>query len=171
MGLLTPYSHVPSVFLPYSDKMTFFERWYNTMFAFYDWSIRKTLHMPLQARVAQKYFGHLGELPSINSLLKSRSVIFINLHRAFVPPRPSMGLVYIGGAHIKESKALPDDLQLFLDESEHGVIYFSFGTVVDGLFLNSGKLQTFLGNFIAIEWKTFTPTLTQLIHLRQFQMY
>lgn len=150
MGVLTPYSHVPCVFLPFSDKMTFFQRWYNTVFALYDWSIRKILHVRFQANVAEKYFGHLGELPSIDSLLKSRSVIFINLHRAFVPPRPSMGLVYIGGAHIKEPKALPDDLRMFLDESEHGVIYFSFGTVVDGLFLNSGKLQTFLGDFNAI---------------------
>lgn len=129
------------------------------MFALFDWSMRKILHLPFQTRVAHKHFGHLGELPSIDSLLKSRSVIFINLHRAFVPPRPSMGLVYIGGAHIKPPKALPDDLQSFMDESEHGVIYFSFGTVVDGLFSNSGKLQTFLGNLNAIEWTYFTPVL------------
>lgn len=147
IGVLTPLAHVPSVYLPYSDEMTFFQRWHNVLFTFYDWTIRTILYMPLQARVLRKHFGHLESIPSMGELLRSRSLIFINMHRAFAPPRPSMNLVYIGGAHIKEPKPLPDDLQKFIDESEHGVIYFSFGTVVDGGFLNSDKFRVFLGRF------------------------
>lgn len=147
MGVLTPTAHVPGVFLSYSDRMSFFQRWYNTMFAMFDWSMQNLIHSPLQAALVQQYFGHLESVPSMGELLRSRSLIFVNMHRALAPPRPTMNLVYIGGAHVKEPKPLPQDLQKFIDESEHGVIYFSFGTVVDGLFLNSDKLQVFLGEF------------------------
>lgn len=55
------------------------------------------------------------------------------------------GIVYIGGAHIKPPKPLPADLQKFLDESKHGVIYFSFGSVVTAAKLPKDKLEIFLG--------------------------
>lgn len=146
MGLLTPYSHVPSVFLPYSDNMTFLQRWANTLFSMLNWIMRELVHNPLQNGLAEKYFGHLGELPTVQAVLRNRSLMFTNLHRAFSYPRPSMGLVYIGGAHIKEPKPLPNDLQVFIDGAEHGVIYFSFGTVIDGLFFNDvNKVSVFLG--------------------------
>lgn len=54
----------------------------------------------------------------------------------------------IGGAHIKDAKPLPDDLQTFLDNSNNGVIYFSLGTVVQSSKLPKEKIQAFLGNSI-----------------------
>lgn len=38
------------------------------------------------------------------------------------------GIVYYGGAHIKQPKKLPTDLQQYLDTAEHGVIVFSLGS-------------------------------------------
>lgn len=70
MGLLTPYSHVPHVFLTFSDNMSFTERWYNTMIGLYDWLVQYFVHIPLQNKIAKKYFSHLEPLPSIDDLLK-----------------------------------------------------------------------------------------------------
>lgn len=37
------------------------------------------------------------------------------------------GIVHVGGAHVKSPKALPSNIQKFIDQSEHGVILFSLG--------------------------------------------
>lgn len=57
------------------------------------------------------------------------------------------GIVNIGGAHIKSPKPLPEELQKFLDESTHGIIYFSLGSVINTSKLPKEKIQAFLGNF------------------------
>lgn len=68
-----------------------------------------------------------------------------------LPPRPIMpGTVYIGGAHIKPPKPLPNDLQKYLDESKHGVIYFSFGTYVQVADMPKEKMKIFLSKHIAV---------------------
>lgn len=51
----------------------------------------------------------------------------------------------IGGAHIKPVKPLPNNLQKFLDEAKHGVIYFSLGTVLKSSQMPKEKIQAFLG--------------------------
>ena len=37
-------------------------------------------------------------------------------------------MVDIGGFHLKPPKTLPQELQKYLDEAKHGVIYFSMGS-------------------------------------------
>lgn len=56
-----------------------------------------------------------------------------------------LGQINIGGAHIKPTKPLPEDLQRFLDESKDGVIYFSLGSVVKSSKLPKDKISAFLG--------------------------
>lgn len=150
MGLLTPTSHVPSTMLEYTDQMTFSERWYNTMVFTIVRIAYNLIQLPWQNYLANKHFGHLEQpLPSIDQLRKNVSIIFVNAHRSITYPRPHMpGMVYIGGAHIKPPKPLPSDLQKFLDESPHGVIYFSLGTVIVGSKMPQEKLIVFLGENI-----------------------
>lgn len=125
--------------------MSFVERFYNTVLSLSDWAVRRYLHFPLQTEIAQKYFGHLGDLPSMDELMKNVSVILINTHRSVLPPRPSMpGIVFIGGAHIKEPKTLPEDIQTFLDGAVDGAIYFSFGTYVRSTEMPPERLKMIL---------------------------
>lgn len=146
MGLLTPISHVSHIMLSYTDQMNFLQRWYNSMLTLYDWLLRRFVHLPAQNKILEEHFGHLKPLPSIQQLRKNISIIFINAHRSITYPRPHMpGLVYIGGAHIKPPNPLPADLQTYLDDSPHGVIYFSLGTVVNSSKMPKEKLQIFLG--------------------------
>lgn len=138
--------------LTFTDKMDFYERWYNAMLVLYDWILHHFVHMPAQTELLKKHFGHLNSLPSIYDLRKNISVIFVNAHRSITYPRPSMpGMVQIGGAHIQPPKPLPNDFQQFLDEAKHGVIYFSLGTIVNASKMPKEKLNVFLGkNFVSI---------------------
>lgn len=76
--------------LPYTDNMSFFERWHNAIISFYDEIIRRFVYLPAEQKLTKKYFSHLEPLPSLNELLKSISVMFVNTHRALSPPRPAM---------------------------------------------------------------------------------
>lgn len=149
MGLITPSSFVSHTLLTHTDKMTFIQRWYNTMLSLYDWVLRQIVGNPLNNSILRKHFSYLEPLPSIDDMRKNISITFVNAHRSITYPRPSMpGLIYIGGAHIKPPNPLPDDLQQFLDEAKHGVIYLSFGTVLNASQMPKEKLNAFLGKQI-----------------------
>lgn len=153
MGMLTPLAHVAQQVLPYTEKMTFGQRYYSSMLSIYTWFVRRYLHYPWHMEIVNKYFAHLEQpLPSIQQLRKNISVIFVNVHRSITYPRPHMpGLVYIGGAHIKpKPKPLPDDLKTFIDGAKHGVIYFSLGSWIKSAHMPKEKLDIFLGELISI---------------------
>lgn len=146
MGLQTPISHVSHTMTTFTDNMDFGQRWYNSMLNLYESYLRYYVHFPEQNKIVGEYFGDIMPLPSIEEIRKNISMIFINAHRSIAFPRPSMpGLIYIGGAHVKPPKSLPNDLQQFLDEAKHGVIYFSLGTVVNASKMPKDKLNVFLG--------------------------
>lgn len=146
MGLLTPLAHVSHTLLTYTDRMNFFQRYHNIILSIYDWFLRQFYHIPLQTRLVEKHFGHLQPLPTINELRKNISMYFVNAHLAITHPRPHMpGLVYIGGAHMQPPKPLPSDIQQFLDEAEHGVVFFSLGSVVNASKMPKEKFEAFLG--------------------------
>lgn len=126
--------------------MTFSQRWYNAFYSTCDWLVRRFVHLPWQTKLAEKHFGHLGPLPSLDDINKNVSLILVNSHRSVLPPRPMMpGTVLIGGAHIKPPKPLPIDIKSFLDKAEHGAIYFSFGTYVRSSEMPKNKLTMILG--------------------------
>lgn len=167
MGLITPWSHVPNLLLNYDDNMNFIERCHNTFVSIMDWLIRQYMHLPYQADIAGKYFASLAPLPSIDNLMKNVSLILVNTHRSVLSPRPAMpGIVNVGGAHIKPPKILPDDLKTFLDEAQHGVIYFSLGTLLKTSQMTLDKLNTFLHTFKMLKqrvvWKYESDTIVDI---------
>lgn len=148
MGLVTPISHVSHTMLTYTDNMNFAQRWFNAIVSLYDLLLFHFSHTPTQNGIIKEHFGHLEPLPSLSELRKNISIVFVNAHRSITYPRPTMpGLIYIGGAHIKPPKALPSDLQTFLDEAKHGVIYFSLGTIVNASKMPKEKLNVFIGKY------------------------
>lgn len=62
MGLLTPWSHVPHMLVPYGDNMSYFERVHNVILSAYDWWFRNWVLLPQQHAIAQRYFGHLASM-------------------------------------------------------------------------------------------------------------
>lgn len=94
-GLISPSSFVPHWALPYSDNMSFAERFHNTYIIIYDYLVRHFVHLPSEEAFAQKHFAHLAPLPSIKEILNNVSVVLINTHRAISPPRPSMPSIFL----------------------------------------------------------------------------
>lgn len=135
MGLRTQPSFVPQLYTEYSHQMTYCERFWNTWAYTLDSIIRYVYYLPEQNKQIKKYLAHLDKpddpLPSVYELENQVSITLANTHEVF-DPRPLMpGQINVAGINIKKRDApLPPDIQKFLDEATDGVIYFSWGSVL-----------------------------------------
>lgn len=120
---------VPSSLVTYSQKMNFGERLWNTFFTFY---MKNSFnqHIRAQDEYVEKYFG--PGYPTVYELQKDVALVLVNSHFILNGIRPmTPAVVEVGGLHIQdEEKKLPEEIQKWLDESEHGCIYVSFGSMV-----------------------------------------
>lgn len=159
MGMMNMWSHVPHEFLPYTDRMTFWQRMYNSVTSAYELFLRSVYYMPRQEGMALEHFGHLkGPLPKVADLERQISVMLLNSHTPLTTTRAKVpGLIQVGGLHIKEPKPLPNDLQKFLDEAHDGAIYFSLGTNLRSADMPKDKLNAILAVFRSLKqrivWK------------------
>ncbi|KAF0750695.1 UDP-glucuronosyltransferase 2B15-like [Aphis craccivora] len=72
------------------------------------------------------------------------SLTFSNTHFITEPSRPlSPDIVQIGGIHLVPPESIPKDILEFIDDAPHGVIYFTFGSIV----LMSSLPEKFLSVF------------------------
>lgn len=135
LGSFGAWSHVPHELFPVSDWMTFLQRAQNVYYCLYDKYVRHYVYMPHQQALADKYFAHLpGPHPNLQELGRSVALILQNTHTPMSSVKPNVpSVIDVGGLHIKTPKPLPADLQAYLDEAKHGVIYFSFGIEVSSI--------------------------------------
>ncbi|XP_001988523.2 UDP-glycosyltransferase UGT5 [Drosophila grimshawi] len=169
MGILTPWSVIPHLLLPHTDQMTFTQRVYNTYLSVYDAAMRRWWYLPRMQQIAEKYFGAAikGALPHVHDLERNISLMLINSHRSVDLPRPSMpGLINVGGAHIQPAKELPHDMQNFLDNATHGVVYFSLGSYMKSTDMPPEKTAQILQAFGKLKqkvlWKYENASIGQL---------
>ncbi|KPJ19194.1 Vitellin-degrading protease [Papilio machaon] len=122
-------------------NLTLFEKLnelYNQLVIHYELNRREEKENEL----LKKFFG--PDIPPLNVLKNYVDMLFINIHPIWegntpVPPN----VIHMGGLHMKEPKNLPQDLQQYLDASDNGVIYFSFGTNVQLSLLPQNKIEMF----------------------------
>ncbi|CAI6347498.1 unnamed protein product [Macrosiphum euphorbiae] len=121
-------SYITTLNSPYPKPETFVQRFWNvvdyvTIFMYFKYIDTAATVM------GRKYFGN--DRPHAEALLRNVSMVFLNTHSNFDLSKPlATNFKEIGGIHLKPPKPLPTDLQEFIDSSEHGVIYFSLGSVV-----------------------------------------
>ena len=126
VGNPAPWAHSPPMILGYSDKMTFLQRTTSVCMNFLEVMIRKFLTLPRQEKLMREFFK---DAPDLNSLMTNTSFVLLNSHISLSYPKPQMpNMIEIGGFHVQPPKQLPDDLQKYLDEAKHGVVYFSMGS-------------------------------------------
>ncbi|CAG4992058.1 unnamed protein product [Colias eurytheme] len=83
-----------------------------------------------ESNVIRKYFGE--GLPNIKQLEKNVQMMFVNYHPLWANNQPlPTNMQFIGGVHKTLDEPLTQDLQNYLDSSQNGVIYVSFGTNVN----------------------------------------
>ncbi|XP_039956474.1 UDP-glycosyltransferase UGT5-like [Bactrocera tryoni] len=167
-GIITPWSYVPHGYLPLTEHMSFFERVYNTYTALRTDLDREYRYFPKMDGLVQKYFGHLSiKFPSISEMNRNLSAILINNYTPLSIAGPTMdNMINVGGMHIYPPKALPTDIQQFLNGAEHGVIYFSLGSQVQSKDMPREKLRLFLKVFGQLNqrvlWKFENDSLPNL---------
>lgn len=93
--IMTHFKLVSSQMLPFSDNMSFTERWYNTVITTYAWFVRHYSFLKSEEMLAKKHFAHLAPLPPLYDIVRNVSLILVNSHRAITPPRPSMPSISI----------------------------------------------------------------------------
>lgn len=90
---------------------------------------------------------------------KNLSAVLLNSHAPLTTTRPTVpGMVFVGGMHIKNvPDPLPEDIKTFIENSEHGVIYFSLGSNVKSSEMPKESRQIFLDVFSELKqrviWK------------------
>ncbi|XP_030764407.1 UDP-glucuronosyltransferase 2C1-like [Sitophilus oryzae] len=131
--------------------MGFFKRLENLLVSAGESALRTYYSTPLQQEILEKAFP---EAPPITELQKLVSLVLANSHTSYaqaVPMVPNM--VEVGGYHVDPPKALPKDLQDFLDNAKDGVIYFSMGSNLKSKDMSVEKKKMFLDVFRKLKQK------------------
>lgn len=103
-------------------------------------------------------------MPSVGEMYRKVALILVNVHKTTSRPRPQMpGIIHVGGAHIEPSRALPQNIQEFIDQAEHGVILFSLGAYLQSSQMPKEKIEIFLNIFSKLKqrviWKFEDETI------------
>lgn len=98
---------------------------------------------------------------------RNLSAILINNYTPLSSAGPTTdSMINVGGMHIYPPKPLPTDIQQFLDDAEHGAIYFSLGSQVQSKDMPIEKLRIFLNVFSQLKqrvlWKFENDSITNL---------
>ncbi|GJQ80788.1 hypothetical protein Trydic_g9379 [Trypoxylus dichotomus] len=120
------YPYIPFYTLPYSDRMTFWQRFHNVLLQVLENVVKWSFYMPDFYRKAQKFFGE--DILCFHEVERNIGLLLTNNDQVFDFPQPfPPNIIPVGGLHIKSSKELTEDLQEIMESSSDGVIYFSFG--------------------------------------------
>ncbi|XP_052739327.1 UDP-glucosyltransferase 2-like isoform X3 [Bicyclus anynana] len=123
-------SHVPVGTTPFTTTMTFLQRMENTFWRIYAklWFRYSVLNE--EQALIEKKFGR--QIPDFANLGRNISMMFVNTYHALNGVTPLVpGLVEVGGMHLTKNKQdIPPYIEKFLNESEHGVVLFSFGSLI-----------------------------------------
>ncbi|KAL0860422.1 hypothetical protein ABMA27_009814 [Loxostege sticticalis] len=94
-------------------------------------------------RELRKIFG--AETPPLKELKNNVDMLFLNIHSIWERNRPvPPNVIFMGGVHQKPEKEVSKELKAYLDSSQNGVIYISFGTNIDPSLLPQEKIQAII---------------------------
>ncbi|XP_065219011.1 UDP-glycosyltransferase UGT5-like isoform X14 [Planococcus citri] len=132
-----------------STKMNFFERLRNTVEVAIMVLVDQLMMSGKTQELVNQYAG--TEIPPMEELMRGSSLLLVNTHHTVSGVRPVVpNVVEIGGVHIKEAKKLPQNIEKFINESKHGVVYFCMGSLLRGETFPPEKREAFLYAFSKI---------------------
>ncbi|CAO1424196.1 unnamed protein product [Diamesa tonsa] len=158
----SPASYVPNNLLEFTDNMNFWQRTKNMVISCVEIFFMECFHYPTQSKLYQQHFGSKGM--TLDKQMKNVSLVLINHHFTASSIRPLVAnMIEIGGIHVDEAKELPKDIKDFLDSANEGVIYFSMGSIVQGINWPVEKREMFINCFAKLKqkvlWKYENETL------------
>ncbi|XP_057333523.1 UDP-glycosyltransferase UGT5-like [Microplitis mediator] len=121
----------PTWFSDYSYPMTLAQRFYNTIQSHIDNARFRYYTDEVQNSLMRKYIS--PDIPPLHELEKNVVLALVNSFHSLTGVRPlTPGLIEVGGLHVQEHyKAMPQDLEKWMNESTAGVIYFTLGSMVN----------------------------------------
>ncbi|XP_023036443.1 UDP-glycosyltransferase UGT5 [Drosophila willistoni] len=157
VGSPAPPSFVPHIMLSFGDHMTFYERLVNVLFLAYERFLLDYYYLPKQAEIYREFFPHNKH--NFYEMRRNASLVLINQHFSLGFPRPyAPNMIEVAGLHVDDNqKPLPPAIEKFINESNHGAIYFSMGSNLKSKDLPAEKiaeiLQAFRGLKQRVLWK------------------
>ncbi|KAK5643187.1 hypothetical protein RI129_007032 [Pyrocoelia pectoralis] len=139
-------SYIPNNFLQMGKPRTFVKRLKTTLLniihqMFYDYYIGVK-----NQKAAEEVFGR--DLPLLSDISQNISLFFANSHFSITSPTPMVpGVIEIAGAHIGSPKKLPRHIEMWINESDNGVVYFSMGSLIRADTLSEKPRDMFINAF------------------------
>nr|QNS26334.1 UDP-glycosyltransferase UGT46A13 [Ostrinia furnacalis] len=121
---------VPVLSAHYTSRMNFYERLENTFLNVYFkvW-FRYNIQLKEQ-EIIERHFGR--RIPDLRDLAKNTTLLLANVFHSLNGVRPLIpGLVEVGGMHLNHKRSvIPPYIERFMNESDHGVVLLSFGSLI-----------------------------------------
>ncbi|KAI4497702.1 hypothetical protein M0802_007242 [Mischocyttarus mexicanus] len=139
-------SYLPNIFSDFPPKMSFVQRLINTV-TIHSLQLQIDYHTEKQTELVKKYFNIDGP---IIDLFKNVSLVLVNSHHSLNGIRPlPQSIIEVGGLHLfnNNTEPLQPEVKKWLDDSKHGCIYFTFGSMV--------RIETFPKEMMEIFYKSF----------------
>ncbi|XP_047519726.1 UDP-glycosyltransferase UGT5-like [Pieris napi] len=93
------------------------------------------------------------DVPDFKEINNNIDMMFVNVHPMWISNQPlPPNIIPIWGIYKNQRKALPTDLQNYLDSSKNGVIYLSFGSNAHSSVLPPEWIQLFVRVFARLEY-------------------
>lgn len=149
-------AYIPGMTLPFTEKMTFFERlintftlhFYNTWFEYAIWREEQKI---IEKKLKRK-------LPRLSDLGKNSSAVLVNTHFSINGIRElTPSLIEIGGIHLhnRTIRELNEPLRTLVENAEEGFIIFSFGSLVKGSSLPRKQMKAIINAFARLPQTIF----------------
>ncbi|KAH8312485.1 hypothetical protein KR044_011015 [Drosophila immigrans] len=158
MGNISPLSYNPLLLSSRTEHMNYEQRLRNIWEASIGWLHKRLVHMPGQQKLYKQYFPQASQ--TLEQVLDNFSLMLLGQHFSLSYPRPYLpNMIEVGGLHLKqqEAKPLPDEIAKFVENAEHGVIYFSMGSNIRSSDLPAATRKVLLQTFGSLKqrvlWK------------------
>ncbi|XP_076291112.1 UDP-glucosyltransferase 2-like [Lasioglossum baleicum] len=119
---------MPNMFSAFAQPMSFSDRLLNTLLSkFFAYQLNS--RMDIMSKHVKDYFGI--DIP-VRELHKDIALYLVNSHHSLNGIKPTNpNIVEVGGLHVTENgNPLSPEVKKWLDESTHGCIYVTFGSMV-----------------------------------------
>ncbi|ETN61163.1 UDP-glucuronosyltransferase [Anopheles darlingi] len=127
----------PSIFMPFSEDLSLLQRISSVLFTVWYRFYYYTEEIPAQNAIAISNFG--DTISDLRQIEQNADLLLINCHQVLGNVRPvGPATVHLGGIHQRASAAgqrrrLPDELSLFLEQSDSPIAYVNLAAPFGGL--------------------------------------
>nr|XP_018904599.1 PREDICTED: UDP-glucuronosyltransferase 2B15-like [Bemisia tabaci]XP_018904600.1 PREDICTED: UDP-glucuronosyltransferase 2B15-like [Bemisia tabaci] len=149
LGMSNNPAYVSTLFYPLGSDDSLWGRLCNSFYLLATQLIYRVYYQPAAQKIASEFFG--PSMPPLTELVKNTSLLLLNSHPSITAARAlPPGAVQVAGLNLKAPKKLPQDLEEFISGAEHGVIYFSLGSMLDAASFEPQKKRALIDAFAAL---------------------